>query len=98
MNSTDTHHTTGVDSGQGRAAEPQAVVDVERQCAVRLASGAKCPRGLTCTRHGMSAKRAVPGRSAPFDQLLAICQHDDQSRVSAFILVHSSKAPPSIPR
>lgn len=77
MNSTETRDTAQNDSEQGKISKPKAVVDIERQCAVALASGARCPRNLTCTRHGMSAKRAVPGRSAPFDQLLAIYKRDD---------------------
>ncbi|CAD0101284.1 unnamed protein product [Aureobasidium mustum] len=77
MNSTEIRNTAQVDSEQGKSPESKVTVDIERQCAVPLASGAQCPRDLTCTRHGMSAKRAVPGRSAPFDQLLAIYQRDD---------------------
>ncbi|GKT74664.1 subunit of saga histone acetyltransferase complex [Colletotrichum tofieldiae] len=46
-------------------------VDIERQCGVPLDEGRRCGRALTCRRHSMSAKRAVAGRSAPFDLLLA---------------------------
>ncbi|KZL87049.1 subunit of saga histone acetyltransferase complex, partial [Colletotrichum incanum] len=46
-------------------------VDIERQCGVPLAEGRRCGGALTCRRHSMSAKRAVAGRSAPFDLLLA---------------------------
>ena len=53
--------------GRPRAQKP---VNVDVQCAVQLADGRRCARSITCKRHGMGAKRAVPGRSAPFDQLL----------------------------
>lgn len=53
--------------GRPRAQKP---VNVDVQCAVQLVDGRRCARSLTCKRHGMSAKRAVPGRSAPFDQLV----------------------------
>ena len=61
------------------AAEPSQIslsrqsdsVDVEKQCAVRRANGKQCKGSLACKRHSMSAKRAVPGRSMPFDSLLA---------------------------
>ncbi|EAQ90728.1 hypothetical protein CHGG_02663 [Chaetomium globosum CBS 148.51] len=45
-------------------------VDVEKQCGVILPNGQSCARSLTCKGHSMSAKRAVPGRSMPFDMLL----------------------------
>jgi hypothetical protein len=45
-------------------------VDVETQCGVLLASGNQCAKGLDCKAHGMAKKRAVTGRSAPFDILL----------------------------
>jgi hypothetical protein len=70
MDSTDTSNNHEAEPGQARVLRPKAPVDIEKQCAVTLASGNQCARSLTCTRHGMSAKRAVPGRSAPFDQLL----------------------------
>lgn len=55
-----------------RVGRPRAQVplNVDVQCAVQLADGRRCARSLTCKRHGMGAKRAVAGRSAPFDQLL----------------------------
>ncbi|KAF2481274.1 SCA7, zinc-binding domain-containing protein [Neohortaea acidophila] len=48
----------------------KAPVDVETQCGVELPSERQCGGSLACKRHGMAAKRAVRGRSAPFDQLL----------------------------
>lgn len=45
-------------------------IDVEQHCGVPLPSGRRCAGALTCRRHGMSSKRAVPGRSMPFDMLL----------------------------
>ena len=46
-------------------------VDIEKQCGVLLPNNAQCTRGLSCKIHSMHAKRGVPGRSAPLDQLLA---------------------------
>ncbi|KWU43968.1 SCA7-domain-containing protein [Rhodotorula sp. JG-1b] len=47
-----------------------SIVDVDRQCGVINDKGYPCPRSLTCKTHNMSAKRAVPHRSHPFDILL----------------------------
>lgn len=55
-------------------------VDVEKQCGVQLANGAKCARSLTCKSHSMGAKRSVPGRSLPYDMLLAAYQKKNQAR------------------
>ncbi|KAK1597514.1 SCA7, zinc-binding domain-containing protein [Colletotrichum navitas] len=46
-------------------------VDIERQCGVSLGENRRCGAALACRRHSMGAKRAVAGRSAPFDLLLA---------------------------
>ena len=46
-------------------------IDVERHCGVPLPSGLLCARSLTCKCHTMGAKRAVRGRSGPYDLLLA---------------------------
>ena len=62
------------------AAQP---VDVETQCGALLPSGAQCTGALACKRHSMFAKRAVAGRSAPFDQLLRQCQEQRQTGVEA---------------
>jgi SAGA-associated factor 73 len=77
MSSTDTLSNLEVDSRQTKVLRPKAPVDIEKQCGVTLSSGNQCARSLTCSRHGMSAKRAVPGRSAPFDQLLAGYQREN---------------------
>jgi hypothetical protein len=50
--------------------EGYAQLDVETQCAVVGTDGMACRGLLSCENHGWSAKRAVCGRSAPFDQLL----------------------------
>ncbi|KUJ19596.1 SCA7-domain-containing protein [Mollisia scopiformis] len=54
-------------------------VDVERQCGV-LKDGVACARSLTCKSHSMGAKRAVPGRSLPYDMLLAAYQKKNQAK------------------
>lgn len=48
--------------------------DVEVQCGVVLPDDRPCARSLTCKKHGLGAKRAVSGRSLPFDMLLAVHQ------------------------
>lgn len=58
-------------------------VDVERQCGVPLPNGGFCARSLTCKTHSMGAKRAVLGRSAPYDQLLAAYQRKNQAKIGA---------------
>ncbi|RKF56317.1 SAGA-associated factor 73 [Golovinomyces cichoracearum] len=54
-------------------------VDVERQCGV-MKDGVPCARSLTCKSHSMGAKRAVAGRSLPYDFLLAAYQKKNQAR------------------
>lgn len=64
-------------------------VDVERQCGVTTPSGAPCARSLTCKSHSMGAKRAVPGRSLPYDMLLAAYQKKNQAKQQSMsILPH----------
>ncbi|GMM28920.1 deubiquitination module subunit [Martiniozyma asiatica (nom. inval.)] len=58
-------------------------VDVERQCGVPLPNGGFCARSLTCKTHSMGAKRAVLGRSLPYDQLLAQYQRKNQAKLGA---------------
>lgn len=77
MDRPDSSNNLEADSKRPKAHRPKAPVDVEKQCSVALASGNQCARSLACPRHGMSAKRAVPGRSAPFDQLLAEYQREE---------------------
>ncbi|KAI9809424.1 MAG: hypothetical protein M1827_006860 [Pycnora praestabilis] len=60
--------------------KPKGPVDVEKQCGVPLANGAQCARSLTCKSHSMGAKRAVPGRSLPYDMLLAAYQKKNQAK------------------
>lgn len=50
---------------------PPAPIDLETQCAAPLPNSKLCARPLTCKKHSMSTKRAVAGRSAPFDMLLS---------------------------
>ena len=63
-----------------KAPKPKGPVDVEKQCGVTLPNGAQCARSLTCKSHSMGAKRAVPGRSLPYDMLLAAYQKKNQAR------------------
>ncbi|KAI5296296.1 hypothetical protein KEM52_004374 [Ascosphaera acerosa] len=85
--------TTGAASGgsstvkkKKKKEEPKKVpkfkgpVDVEKQCGVQLPNGGQCARSLTCKSHSMGAKRAVPGRSLPYDMLLQAYQKRNQAR------------------
>ncbi|KAF9423630.1 hypothetical protein BGZ94_008215 [Podila epigama] len=50
-------------------------LDLDKQCGVVIAVGAPpCARSLTCKSHSMSSKRAVEGRSKPYDVLLGQVQ------------------------
>ena len=60
--------------------KPKGPVDVERQCGVPLPNGGYCARSLTCKSHSMGAKRAVPGRSLPYDILLNQYQKKNQAK------------------
>ncbi|KAI5811497.1 SCA7, zinc-binding domain-containing protein [Peziza echinospora] len=60
--------------------KPKAPVDVEKQCGVPLPNGLLCARSLTCKSHSMGAKRAVLGRSQPYDILLAAYQRKNQAK------------------
>ncbi|KAH0561955.1 hypothetical protein GP486_003340 [Trichoglossum hirsutum] len=55
-------------------------VDVEKQCGVPLPNGGLCARSLTCKSHSMGSKRAVPGRSLPYDMLLQAYQKKNQAK------------------
>ncbi|KAL8999077.1 MAG: hypothetical protein Q9169_001965 [Polycauliona sp. 2 TL-2023] len=60
--------------------KPKGPVDVEKQCGVLLPNGGYCARSLTCKSHSMGAKRGVPGRSMPYDYLLAQYQKKNQAK------------------
>ena len=64
------------------APKPKGPVDVEKQCGVALPSGGLCARSLTCKTHSMGAKRAVPGRSAPYDVLLQQYHKRNQASIA----------------
>jgi SAGA-associated factor 73 len=68
------------DEPKPKVAKPKGPVDVERQCGVPLPNGQLCARSLTCKSHSMSAKRGVPGRSLPYDMLLAAYQKKNQAK------------------
>jgi SAGA-associated factor 73 len=68
------------DAKQPKASKPKGPVDVEKQCGVLLPNGSMCARSLTCKSHSMGAKRSVPGRSMPYDVLLAQYQKKSHAR------------------
>lgn len=59
------------------------LVDFDKQCGVELPEGGCCGRSLTCKSHSMGAKRAVQGRSQPFDVLLAQYHKKNQLKVGS---------------
>ena len=71
--------------------KPRGPVDVDRQCGVINDKGLPCSRSLTCKTHSMSAKRAVPGRSLPYDVMLADWQRANRDRDAAKGVAGSSK-------
>jgi SAGA-associated factor 73 len=71
------------DEPKAKGAKPKGPVDVERQCGVLLPNGQPCARSLTCKSHSMGAKRAVPGRSLPYDMLLAAYQKKNQAKLQS---------------
>ena len=71
--------------------KPKGPVNVETQCGVLLPNGGSCARSLTCKSHSMGAKRSVPGRSLPYDQLLAMYQKRNQAKLQKAAL--SAAAP-----
>lgn len=78
------------DEPKPKVPKPKGPVDVEKQCGVTLPNGAQCARSLTCKSHSMGAKRAVPGRSLPYDMLLQAYQKKNQARQqSKFYVVRS---------
>ncbi|KHO00864.1 esterase [Metarhizium album ARSEF 1941] len=68
------------DEPKAKVPKPKGPVDVERQCGVILPNGQPCARSLTCKSHSMGAKRAVVGRSLPYDMLLAAYQKKNQAK------------------
>ncbi|KAF2735997.1 SCA7-domain-containing protein [Polyplosphaeria fusca] len=68
------------DEPKAKASKQKGPVDVERQCGVPLPNGGFCARSLTCKSHSMGLKRAVPGRSLPYDMLLAQYQKKNQAK------------------
>ena len=64
--------------------KPKGPVDVEKQCGVPIANGF-CARSLTCKSHPMGAKRSVPGRSLPYDMLLAQYQKKNQAKQQSML-------------
>lgn len=68
------------DEPKPKVPKTKGPVDVEKQCGVTLGNGAQCARSLTCKSHSMGAKRAVPGRSLPYDMLLQQYQKKNQAK------------------
>lgn len=59
------------------------LIDFDKQCGVKLPEGGYCARSLTCKSHSMGDKRAVEGRTEPFDTLLAEYHRKHQTKIGA---------------
>jgi len=68
------------------SAASYAEVDIERQCSVIEPHGKACHGYLSCKYHSWTQKRSVPGRSAPFDQLLVAQQEAGAAHEKPFQL------------
>ncbi|ORZ18663.1 SCA7, zinc-binding domain-domain-containing protein [Absidia repens] len=63
------------EKAKAKGAKQKAPLDLDKQCGViQQPNGLPCTRSLTCKSHSMGAKRAVAGRSQPYDVLLAAYQ------------------------
>jgi SAGA-associated factor 73 len=78
------------DEPKSKVPKPKAPVDVEKQCGVPLPNGGQCARSLTCKSHSMGMKRAVPGRSLPYDVLLANYQKKNQAKQQRKLMISST--------
>ncbi|CAG8819985.1 10499_t:CDS:2, partial [Racocetra persica] len=54
-----------------RSVTSEGPIDLDKQCGVVEHTGMQCSRSLTCKSHSMALKRAVQGRSQPFNTLLS---------------------------
>ncbi len=78
--------------------KPKGPVNVETQCGVALPNAGFCARSLTCKSHSMGAKRSVPGRSQPYDQLLAMYQKRNQAKMQKAALSAAAPLPDDEPQ
>lgn len=87
------------DEPKVKTSKPKGPVDVEKQCGVTLPNGGQCARSLTCKSHSMGAKRAVPGRSLPYDMLLQAHQKQNQARQQSksFFVIYEPEAETNSP-
>lgn len=81
------------DEPKVKVPKPKGPVDVEKQCGVPLPNGGQCARSLTCKSHSMGAKRAVPGRSLPYDMLLQAYQKKNQAKQQSKLQIPSGSRP-----
>lgn len=72
-------------------AKAKGPVDVDKQCGVALTSGGLCARSLTCKTHSMGAKRAVLGRTQPYDVLLQQYQNETKQRLLKIMLLQHNE-------
>ncbi|CAG8570051.1 16271_t:CDS:2, partial [Dentiscutata erythropus] len=70
-NSKDIESTYVSNKKRKRSVTSEGPIDLDKQCGVIEHTGTQCSRSLTCKSHSMALKRAVQGRSQPFNTLLS---------------------------
>ncbi|KAL2911958.1 SAGA complex subunit Sgf73 [Polyrhizophydium stewartii] len=87
-------------ANRGEAAKDKKIkggpVNFDSQCGVMLDNGTPCARSITCKIHSVSSKRAVAGRSLPYDTLYQ--EHQTRSMLSRGNKERTAIAAKSIPR
>ncbi|KAG2192492.1 hypothetical protein INT46_003246 [Mucor plumbeus] len=78
---------------QKKTTKQKAPLDLDKQCGViQGQNNLPCTRSLTCKSHSMGAKRAVEGRSQPYDVLLQAYQKKSIGRPNGKEILTKTKA------
>ncbi|CEP08539.1 hypothetical protein [Parasitella parasitica] len=78
---------------QKKLTKQKAPLDLDKQCGViQGQSNLPCTRSLTCKSHSMGSKRAVEGRSQPYDVLLQAYQKKSIGRPNGKEYLTKNKA------
>jgi hypothetical protein len=76
-NTTTNHsHSQPPDNNPSAMSATREHVDIDKQCGVPQFNGVPCPAALACPAHSIRDKYAVPGRTAPLEQLMARQQQE----------------------
>ncbi|KAI8710321.1 SCA7 domain-containing protein [Fusarium sp. LHS14.1] len=74
------------DEPKAKVPKPRGPVDADLQCGVMLTNSQPCARSLACKKHSMRAKRAVAGRTLPYDMLLDTYRKEKQAKQQEALL------------